>query len=953
MPIVETRNPTSTDVTGSGGTLKIGQIWVNTAANTSYILTSLSTIGGTLSADWTSTGGGGSGVNSITGNSGPSLSGAVDILGGTGIVTSGSGSTLTITATGSSGVETLTGNSGGAISPTAGNINVIGSGSISVAGAGSTLTISSSTAPNLYPITPYVVGPVGQAGYQTIQSAINAANTAGGGAVYVQPGTYTENLILYPSIAVVGTSNEYVDPINIIGTHTPPTTGLISFENINFASTSHIFSSAAAGTGDILLRNVVSNPFSGGGSGYTLNLANWTGNFGFDNFQSSGTGDAVINAPNAGCSFTNCSEGNVGSTSSASLTVGSFQASDSFFRCPVVISGSSTCLHSTFLGGFTVSATANAICNFCTFQLAASAPFTFNSTAGSNSSLIACNLSTTSSTALAGTGTAVLQITDGMFPNTAVISSSITNISWGSSDTGNTLIEGSQTGKVTEVTFGMSPYTVAANDFYISVKSFGGAITIILPAFANSVIGRHIIIEDADGNSATNNITVNGNSSPIVSGGVSSTTQTISVAYGVMDLTYDANERWVSDADSALASRFPVSPYIVGLTSQSPYSTIQSAINAANAVGGGTVWIQPGTYTENLTLANNVLLIGSGVVPSQDVVIVGTHTPVTGSGMLMGFQSLELQYPSGSIISSSAAGTADFYFNNVALYAGNGYTLNLPNWMTINTTFIQCQTSLSIGSGSDGIMNSPNSEVALYYCPGMGYGSNIFNIGNMDAIASTIACPTTINARFSLCKDVFFGEQVIITGTTTYGHFYDCQFYDEGSGVPALTFSASDAQVSEFAGCTFFTDNNPAIQLTGAPFITFTDAQFPDNAVIAGTATNVTWGSSKSGPALFFGNIEVNGNTQVDGNLTFPTAGSKITIATGSNASIGAIALVGGTATVMTTAVTSSSIIFLTPQNASGTPGFPAVGTVTAGTSFVINSSSALDTSTIGWWIVN
>ena len=46
---------------------------------------------------------------------------------------------------GGSGVLTLTGNSGGALPPTAGNINIVGTGGISVAGVGSTLTISDST----------------------------------------------------------------------------------------------------------------------------------------------------------------------------------------------------------------------------------------------------------------------------------------------------------------------------------------------------------------------------------------------------------------------------------------------------------------------------------------------------------------------------------------------------------------------------------------------------------------------------------------------------------------------------------------------------------------------------------------------------------------------------------------------------------------------------------------
>ena len=57
---------------------------------------------------------------------------------------------------------------------------------------------------NRFPITPFVVGPIGQAGYQTIQSALDAANAAGKGAVWVMPGTYTENLTFYPTSQLSG-----------------------------------------------------------------------------------------------------------------------------------------------------------------------------------------------------------------------------------------------------------------------------------------------------------------------------------------------------------------------------------------------------------------------------------------------------------------------------------------------------------------------------------------------------------------------------------------------------------------------------------------------------------------------------------------------------------------------------------------------------------------------------
>ncbi len=69
----------------------------------------------------------------------------ITIVGGTGITTSGSGSTVTVSATSTGLVETLTGNSGGAISPVAGTINVIyptTAGTPRIIGSGNTLTLT-------------------------------------------------------------------------------------------------------------------------------------------------------------------------------------------------------------------------------------------------------------------------------------------------------------------------------------------------------------------------------------------------------------------------------------------------------------------------------------------------------------------------------------------------------------------------------------------------------------------------------------------------------------------------------------------------------------------------------------------------------------------------------------------------------------------------------------------
>jgi hypothetical protein len=69
----------------------------------------------------------------------------------------------------------------------------------------------------------------------------------------------------------------------------------------------------------------------------------------------------------------------------------------------------------------------------------------------------------------------------------------------------------------------------------------------------------------------------------------------------------------------------------------------------------------------------------------------------------------------------------------------------------------------------------------------------------------------------------------------------------------------------------------------------------------------------------------------------------------------GTAVLENGTVTVSTPVVTSDSIILLTIDNPDGTAadrGFYSVGTITSGSSFVINSSDNADGTSINWWIV-
>lgn len=95
-------------------------------------------------------------------------------------------------------------------------------------------------------------------------------------------------------------------------------------------------------------------------------------------------------------------------------------------------------------------------------------------------------------------------------------------------------------------------------------------------------------------------------------------------------------------------------------------------------------------------------------------------------------------------------------------------------------------------------------------------------------------------------------------------------------------------------------------------------------------------------------------SASITGNLTLNTAGNKLLIKEGSNASMGVATLVAGTVVVSTNIVTASSRIFLTIQSL-GTVAVAKAIAVTArsaGTSFTITSADATDTSVIAWHIV-
>lgn len=93
--------------------------------------------------------------------------------------------------------------------------------------------------------------------------------------------------------------------------------------------------------------------------------------------------------------------------------------------------------------------------------------------------------------------------------------------------------------------------------------------------------------------------------------------------------------------------------------------------------------------------------------------------------------------------------------------------------------------------------------------------------------------------------------------------------------------------------------------------------------------------------------------TATNGNLVLGTAGNKIVIPTGANASVGTSeAMTAGAVTVATTASSATAKIFYCRATTGGTPGNVSI-TAQDGTGFTLTSTSGTETSTFNWWIIN
>jgi len=305
-----------------------------------------------------------------------------------------------------------------------------------------------------------------------------------------------------------------------------------------------------------------------------------------------------------------------------------------------------------------------------------------------------------------------------------------------------------------------------------------------------------------------------------------------------------------------------VSKYIVDANGDTPYTTIQSALDAANTAGvAATVIIRPGIYTENLTLYDPISLVGSELIHTQ---IQGTHTPPPSGSLFIE----NLTFVSATdIFNSAVGGTTEININECIFAINNGYALNLLNWLgRINLSDITRD-----GNGDDGFINNTGgSPVTIYNCEvGNGNANSMILSGITSIDGGVVECPVTMpsTGTFEITNSSF--DETIMTDNSAAVTITNSSF---STGANAAIFHGS-ANVLTLSDVSI--DSSNAAPIGGTGTINFGSVTFLDESAIVGPITQTLTSILKTGE-IHAENIQ---DQTFTGFLEFTGIGSIYTVA--------------------------------------------------------------------------
>lgn len=280
------------------------------------------------------------------------------------------------------------------------------------------------------------------------------------------------------------------------------------------------------------------------------------------------------------------------------------------------------------------------------------------------------------------------------------------------------------------------------------------------------------------------------------------------------------------------------------------HTTIASAITSASS--GDTIFIRPGTYTENLTLKDGVNLTAYNTDFSFGTVKIIGKLTLTYSGVVS-ISGIRLQTNSDFIIESTGSNTGTLYLFNCSIVLTNNTGISSSN---SNATIIleTCTgdlgtTGIAIFSISGGSVNLRNS---YFTNTGASTTANSASAGSVVYLYSSIFNPTSItgtgafNGRWSTLSSSTQNVTVLTCNSSGAMNAQYCNF-SSGSAA-AITITSGTFQISH----SLVNSSNGTSSIDGAGTINY------DSLAMTNTGDNITTTTktpfnNNSGPISFDG----------------------------------------------------------------------------------------------------